>query len=669
MNNCEVIAQYWTTRLKNVSMKESFVSLQIEKLTVYARETGVLINDYKSLFENTEKNCQYKRIVIEGEPGCGKTTYVNKLSLDWAENDPYLRSMFDLVFHFPLQLLQADIGSSIGTFVPAEHMPKVKDMINIKNNRILFIFDGFDEISANHSCFNEVLSVLELKKYLNVTVLLTSRISHRDRIPERTFENWLLIKGFGEQTMYKYLANQGCSKDFIQSVPNEVKSLLHLPLFAAMFCSLQNFAQGTIDTVSVYDIVDNYVDSVINFTIRSKQCITKETIEMDMINIGKFATSVIAGYSVTNILKYFPSSEKLWNSVRKERSETDLSKVSVGLLVVKKIPNGIYGGFINNFSFQHQLMAECLVARFLLNAAATFDCFSKSGSNPVSMNPVMEFFSNGFFRKWSQGEFPVEDFLHIELFQNFYYLWFLKLQSVNKFSKLSEIRNISFYESATIGRNVLFFRNLSKCCNLKELSLRRCDISSESLKLFTASMKNNFCSNLEVLDFYQNENVGKENSFFEALKFCPHIKELNFGFCQLNKRSVDALTIVLEGDGLLYLENFDLSFNVTASGALFEVLKRLQTLRSLFIELNSVSLHGFVPTATCCKESYFPSLEELHVSWIYLTADEFDLFINGLKHCKKLKRLIIDLLSEDQKEIIRNKCPHLTIDDVLVYKC
>lgn len=75
--NCEIMANYWTGRLNSVSVKESFVSLQVEELTVYAKTTGVLVKDYESLFEGYNHH-QYKRVVIQGEPGCGKTTMLIK---------------------------------------------------------------------------------------------------------------------------------------------------------------------------------------------------------------------------------------------------------------------------------------------------------------------------------------------------------------------------------------------------------------------------------------------------------------------------------------------------------------------------------------------------------------------------------------------------------------
>lgn len=230
------------------------------------------------------------------------------------------------------------------------------------------------------------------------------------------------------------------------------------------------------------------------------------------------------------------------------------------------------------------LFVECLGARFLLNAVINdLDHTSLSDDILFFETILIFFFCNGLLRKWLKGEFKIENFLYKKFFQNVYYQWYLKLQN-GQFSKLSRITSISFILGPFGCKNMLFFKNLAKCCNLTELIIYGFYlhhlISSEAINVMSTRMRRNESLRLEFLEFSFNPNIGQEYSFFEALAFCSHLKTLNFTNCDLSERSVQSLETALESN-IYELEILNISSNLVIgrSKALFEILKRCPNLR------------------------------------------------------------------------------------------
>lgn len=505
-NNFKNVYLYWSTCLGNVCMKEHFVSLKIEKDNVCKRESGMLINDYKSLFEDAASSVIFKTIVIEGDAGCGKTTYVNKLTLDWVENDAYLHSQFDLLFNFPLAELETSVQSSIQTFVPEEFLSYIDVALNEYNSRVLFIFDGFDELSETHACYEEVLPILNRFRFCHVTVLVTCRLSITNLVQQQPLQNWLQIKGFDDESLSRYLKNEGYAENFVDVLPKDVFNLLHLPLFAALFCLLHYSLEDATCSLTLFDVVDNFVDSVVNIAIR-KLPNSKETIDKDIKKISTFATSKLDKYSFLSIYPYFCCAQDVWNNSNEAGSgKTDLNNVVINLLIKEKVPTGIYNKFRVGFSFPHLLVAQCLASRLVLNAVLDelqkMDPFEESDEGFVIMTPLTQFFANGFLKKWLNGELLIENVIQKQYFQSLYYYWFSKLRDAKLFSKLSKVKAIAFLDSDNIGKSVSFFKNLSKCSNLTEMCLPNCSISMESLKLLADAMKRNEFQLLEILDFH-----------------------------------------------------------------------------------------------------------------------------------------------------------------------
>ena len=126
-------------------------------------------------------------MLIIGAPGIGKTSLVRWLCLGWAQGK--LLQHYDMVVLLQLRdrcLITAKIGEIFDPENPTNGVAIFEEMKRKRGERVLIIFDGYDEAPAELKESNCVVKrLLEGRTLPLATVLITSRPAATDKLVKR----------------------------------------------------------------------------------------------------------------------------------------------------------------------------------------------------------------------------------------------------------------------------------------------------------------------------------------------------------------------------------------------------------------------------------------------------------------------------------------------------
>ena len=236
------------------------------RLKISGREKtqGVLtdeITNMTAIFkEHTE--CQSPRtILIEGDPGMGKTTYCQKLAYDWAtkkdEWDPSFPEI-DVLLLLKCNEIQSNIWEAIDDqILPEEMEDQAKEcffkFIRENQSKVLLVLDGLDEVDpSNLKLLSSLIQGKELSRCYNV---VTSRHEAGSTV-RRYFDTLWEIEGFtkkdAESFILKYFKNinkEHLARKLIVSIRyRDLKALTKNPLNTALLCVICEDLEGVFPT-------------------------------------------------------------------------------------------------------------------------------------------------------------------------------------------------------------------------------------------------------------------------------------------------------------------------------------------------------------------------------------------------------------------------------------
>lgn len=200
----------WSTKSQE-DIRQVYTRLSMKK-----EERSVPV-DYTELFKKTKDGLFPKRILVEGQAGIGKSTFVKKRSLDWAvepdessvSEERNVLKKFELVLFIKLREVShcdtlEDVIRSSDLF--AEEDKHLTDdllrYITENQDKILFVFDGYDEYGKGSD--SDVYRVFKADKLRDCCVLMTSRSSQADDVREYA-DVEAAVTGFSGEDIQKYL--------------------------------------------------------------------------------------------------------------------------------------------------------------------------------------------------------------------------------------------------------------------------------------------------------------------------------------------------------------------------------------------------------------------------------------------------------------------------------
>ena len=196
-----------------------------------------------------------RTVLIEGEPGMGKTTYCQKVAYDWAngqETDPCFPKI-KLVLLLKCHDLSGDIWEAIDDqLLPRNIDEKAKEnffkYINANQSQVLLILDGLDEAPSN--CTKMFSDLVESRELPKCHIILTSRQEGSVKI-SKFCDTLLQIEGFVSDNSHNYIMHyfkdlEAQGQKLLQDIEqnNELGELIVNPLFTAMLCLVYEDLKG-----------------------------------------------------------------------------------------------------------------------------------------------------------------------------------------------------------------------------------------------------------------------------------------------------------------------------------------------------------------------------------------------------------------------------------------
>ena len=188
-----------------------------------------------------------QRVLIEGVPGSGKSTLVQRMCHDWSIGR--FAQDYEVVVQVTLRSLPKDQKLSLEDliFTSVEDEDAVKEIAQFitsqKGRGVLFVFDGFDEMSMEMQEKSIVRSILDGRLAPQSSFVVTTRPISAESL-YHCVDRRVEISGFGEKEVKEYIteyfasSNPSAGRQLLStlSLCPHIKRLCYVPLLLLMIC-------------------------------------------------------------------------------------------------------------------------------------------------------------------------------------------------------------------------------------------------------------------------------------------------------------------------------------------------------------------------------------------------------------------------------------------------
>ena len=238
------------------------------KIVSKEKTRGVLtddITDMTAIFK-PHVECQRPRtVLIEGDPGMGKSTYCQKLAYDWATKQKELDPSFpdiDVLLLLKCHDVKSSIWEAIDDqILPAEIDDQAKECFfkSVRENqsRVLLVLDGLDEMDSTE--MKRIYDLVEGKELSGCHVILTSRHEVGRKLRRYCDTLWEIV-GFTEEdansfirTYFKNINREDLLENLLEKIrysrySHELRNLSKNPLNVTLLCVLCEDLEGVFPT-------------------------------------------------------------------------------------------------------------------------------------------------------------------------------------------------------------------------------------------------------------------------------------------------------------------------------------------------------------------------------------------------------------------------------------
>ena len=344
-----------------------------------AGTTQTELKHYCDLFKAKKNGVIPKRILVQGQTGIGKSTFVKKLLVDWVDvnnetgdEQAAILKNFELVVAINLkevskcQSLEDVIRLSKVFAKEDKYMTEgLVDYITNNQEKVLLIFDGYDEYRSG--LYSEIYEIFSGNSLRSCCVLITTRISKADEL-QGGEDLQAEITGFSEvdrkDFMQRFLSSDEASDLETVLYDRNLEELARVPLLLLFFCILWRRRQLKLFPETKTSLYKEIVQFTVNHSYNKQTpplYVQLTSLEKILSEIGKVALQALL--KDDHLFEY----SQLSDSVRCDES------VLIGLLQITEYSETLQP--IGMVSFIHKSVQEFLAAWYI-----TYRCIPEGGN-------------------------------------------------------------------------------------------------------------------------------------------------------------------------------------------------------------------------------------------------------------------------------------------------
>ena len=235
------------------------------KIVSKEKTRGVLTADITNMTAifKAHVECQRPRtVLIEGDPGMGKSTYCQKLAYDWATKQKELDPSFpdiDVLLLLKCHDVKSSIWEAIDDqILPAEIDDQAKEcffkFVRENQSKVLLVLDGLDEMDSTE--MKRIYDLVEGKELSGCHVILTSRHEVGSKLRRYCDSLWEIVGFTAEdansfiRTYFKNISREDLRENLVKKIrhSDELRNLSKNPLNVTLLCVLCEDLEGVFPT-------------------------------------------------------------------------------------------------------------------------------------------------------------------------------------------------------------------------------------------------------------------------------------------------------------------------------------------------------------------------------------------------------------------------------------
>ena len=219
-----------------------------------------------------------QRVLIEGVPGSGKSTLVQRMCHDWSVGR--FAQDYKVVIQVTLRSLPKDQKLSLEDLIftsvrDAAIVQEVTDFVTAHQGQgVLFIFDGFDELSEEMREKSPVCDIITGHLAPHSSFMVTTRPISAESLHPRV-DRRVEISGFGKEEVKKFIMEYFASKpsagekllSTLSRRPH-IMNLCFIPLFLLMVCYVTSLGGDSAEVLSLHKLFECLITSTINHNLK-----------------------------------------------------------------------------------------------------------------------------------------------------------------------------------------------------------------------------------------------------------------------------------------------------------------------------------------------------------------------------------------------------------------